>query len=412
MPDAMTEAAEVPGIETSSDDRRPASRARSMLLRRLADVVCLPSSRVNAFERAMTADLLVEMLREASVAERVKVSRRLASLVEPPSGLLRLLLRDEASVAEPLLSECVSLTDADILECARLASLEHRRQIALRRGVSEVVSDALIEMGETPIIECLLKNDLARLSFSGVEAIVASSQQEPRLVPALLRRPELRPSHAYALFWWADADARKLILQRFAVSREVLQDAVSDIFSIAAEENWQDPMARKALQFIERRQRNRAALQKSHFESLEQAVAHAQSGMSREVAEEISYLSGLKPMTGAKIYSDKGGEGLAVLCKATGLPRAALRALWRGLGRPEVDSAGAPDAGLMRAVEIYDMLAVDRAQTVLRYWNWALTSALTPALLRAIREGDEFGLDEYSVPQRAALLVLSKELAG
>jgi uncharacterized protein (DUF2336 family) len=410
MPGDMTEAAEVPGLEAPID--RPASRARSTLLRRLADVVCLPSSRVNTFERAMTADLLVEMLREASVAERVKVARRLSSLVEPPSGLLRLLLRDEAPVAEPLLSECERLTDADLLDCARLASLEHRRQIALRRGVSEVVTDVLIEMGETPIIDCLLKNDLARLSHSGVEAIVARSRQEPRLAPALLRRPELRPSHAYALFWWADSEARRVILQRFAVSREVLQDAASDIFSIAAEENWQDPMARKALQFIERRQRNRAALKRSQFESLEQAVAHAQSGMTRDVAEEISYLSGLKPMTGAKIFSDPGGEGLAVLCKATGLPRAALRALWRGLGRPELDASGAPEPALMRVVGIYDMLAVDRAQTVLRYWNWSLTSGLTPALLRAIREGDEFGADEYSVPQRAALLVLSKELAS
>ncbi len=26
---------------------------------------------------------------------------------------------------------------------------------------------------------------------------------------------------------------------------------------------------------------------------------------------------------------------------------------------------------------VYDMMAVDRAQTVLRYWNWALSSAMT-----------------------------------
>jgi uncharacterized protein (DUF2336 family) len=381
-----------------------------MLLKRLADVVCLPSSRVNAFERAMTADLLVEMLREASVPERVKVARRLASLLEPPSSLLRLLLRDEADVAEPLLTECQTLSDADLLDCVRMTSLEHRRLIAIRRGVSEVLSDALIEMGETPVIEALLRNDTARLSYSGVEAIVVSTRGDGGVVPALLRRPELRPAHAYVLFWWADPDARRTILQRFAVSREILQDAASDIFPIAAEENWQDPLARKALQFIERRQRNRAALKKSQFESLEEAIAASQSGMSREVSEEISYLSGLKPMTGAKIFSDPGGEGLAVLCKATGLPRAAIRALWRGLRRPDADADGRLSPDLERVIAVYDMLAVDRAQTVLRYWNWALTSALTPALLRAIREGDELGMDEYSVPQRAALLALSKEL--
>ena len=44
------------------------------------------------------------------------------------------------------------------------------------------------------------------------------------------------------------------------------------------------------------------------------------------------------------------------------------------------------------------MIAVDRAQTVLRYWNWSLSSAMTPALLKAIRDDDEAALDEFSVP--------------
>src|ERR1700761_6874261 len=76
----------------------PKSRARSTLLKRLADTVCLPSSRINAFERSITADLLVEMLREASVDERMRAARRLASLSEIPSGLARLLMRDEIDI--------------------------------------------------------------------------------------------------------------------------------------------------------------------------------------------------------------------------------------------------------------------------------------------------------------------------
>jgi uncharacterized protein (DUF2336 family) len=57
----------------------------------------------------------------------------------------------------------------------------------------------------------------------------------------------------------------------------------------------------------------------------------------------------------------------------------------------------------------FDTIAVDRAQTMLRYWNWSLSSAMTPALLKAIREGDEAAVDEYSVPQRAAMLALSRD---
>src|SRR3954471_13959103 len=80
-----------------------APRSRAALLKRLADVVCLPASRINAFERAMTADLLVEMPRDAVVTEREKVARRLANLAEMPGVLVRLLLRDELPVARALL---------------------------------------------------------------------------------------------------------------------------------------------------------------------------------------------------------------------------------------------------------------------------------------------------------------------
>jgi uncharacterized protein (DUF2336 family) len=384
-------------------------RARSTLLKRLADVVCLPSSRINAFERSMTADLLVEMLRDANIGEREKVARRLAMLNEMPGVLVRLLLRDELPVARALLVDSEKLSDADLMSCLLQTTTEHRRLIAQRRGVSEVVADALIEIGEAAVIETLLRNELVKLSHQGVENIVAATRDAPHLIPLLLRRAELRPSHAYVMFWWADSEARRTILQRFAVSREILQDAVGDVFSLASAEGWQDPLSRKALQFIERRQRNRAAIAKSPFNSLDEAVAAGEGGFTREIAEEISYLSGLKPMTGAKIFTDPGGEPLAILCKATGLPRACVRQLWRGLRRQEVDRTGAVDPNLDRVLTVYDAIAVDRAQTVLRYWNWSLTSALTPALLKAIRDGDEAAVDEYSAPQRAAMLALSRD---
>ncbi|OYX05968.1 MAG: hypothetical protein B7Z12_01945, partial [Caulobacter vibrioides] len=318
----------------------------------------------------MTADLLVEMLRDANIGEREKVARRLAMLNEMPGVLVRLLLRDELPVARALLVDSEKLSDADLISCLYQATTEHRRLIAQRRGVSEVVADALIDMGEPAVIETLLRNELVKLSHQGVENIVAATRDAQHLIPLLLRRAELRPSHAYVMFWWADSDARRTILQRFAVSREILQDAVGDVFALASAEGWQDPLSRKALQFIERRQRNRAAIAKSPFNSLDEAVAAGEGGFTREIAEEISYLSGLKPMTGAKIFTDPGGEPLAILCKATGLPRACIRQLWRGLRRQEVDRTGATDPNLERVLTVYDAIAVDRAQTVLRYWNW------------------------------------------
>lgn len=384
-------------------------RARHALLKRLADVVSLPASRINAFERAVTGDLLVEMLRLASADDRRRVAQRLAPLSDLPNALARMLLRDEPGVAGLLIEHCASLTDADLVACARDTGPEHRALMAGRRILSEVVSETLLSFGESDVIEAVLRNTTARLSQTAIEGVVSLSRAESQLCAHVLRRPELRPSGAYVMFWWCGPEDRRTILQRFAVSREVLQEVSEDVFAMAAEENWQDPVSRKALQFIERRQRNRAAIAKSPYGGLEQAVAAAASGgLNREVATEIAYLSGIKPITGAKILGDPGGEPLAILCKATGLGKSDLHNLWRSMRRPETMDDGSVHPAWERVQITYDMLAVDRAQTVLRYWNWSLSSALTPALLRAIRDGEEEGLDDYSAPERAAMLALAE----
>ena len=388
---------------------QPGLRARHALLKRLADVVSLPASRINAFERAVTGDLLVEMLRLAAPNERMRVAARLAPLAELPNSLARLLLRDEPAVAGLLIEQCASLSDADLVSCARDAEPEHRFLMASRRGLSEVVTETLISFGEDAVIEAVLRNTTARLSQSAVEGVVGLSRIAPILSAHLLKRPELRPSGAYVMFWWCGPEDRKTILQRFAVSREVMQEVVEDVFAMAAQEGWADPVSRKALQFIERRQRNRAAIAKSPYDSLEHAVAvAAEQGLQREIASEIAYLAGIKPLTGAKIMGDVGGEPLAILCKATGLSRIDLLNLWRSMRRPETTGNGQPHPAWERVCITYEMLAVDRAQTVLRYWNWSLSSALTPALLKAIREGDSDLVDEYSAPERAAMMALSE----
>lgn len=389
---------------------RPALKARHALLKRLADVVSLPASRINAFERAVTGDLLVEMLRQASHEERRRVAARLAHLAELPDSVARMLLRDDPEIARLLIEQCAALTDADLAGCARDAGPEHRLVMAGRRGLSEIVTETLFGFGEVETIEVVLRNRTARLSQVGLETVVGLSRKHPRLCGPLLKRPELRPSGAYVMFWWCGPDERRTILQRFAVSREVMQEVSEDVFAMAAAEDWSDPVARKALQFIERRQRNRAAIEKSPYADLEQALTvAARDGLSREIASEIAFLAGIKPLTGAKILGDPGGEPLAILCKATGLSREDLLSLWRSMRRPETTADGAVHPDLDRVQITYEMLAVDRAQTVLRYWNWSLSSALTPSLLRAIREGEDEAIDEYSAPERAAMMALAED---
>jgi uncharacterized protein (DUF2336 family) len=175
------------------------------------------------------------------------------------------------------------------------------------------------------------------------------------------------------LFWWASFEARLQILRRFAIDRNVLLQDLGDVFALAAAEGWSDPDTRKTLQVIERRQRNRAAAARSPHGSLEGALAAAERGLDRVLVGEIAHLAGVKPTTAKQIFTDPGGEAIGVFCKAVGLKRPLLLALWRALRRP----GGDPDRidnPLGRTVYVFDTLATAKAQTVVRYWNWSFTA--------------------------------------
>lgn len=364
------------------------ANVRRQLAKRLADVICIPASQLSPQERHMAGDILVELLRDADIELRESVAKRLVMLNEAPRTILVILARDKINVAKHILEKSKSLTDSDLIQIAHKVSSKHRKVIAQRRVVSDAVSDVIVEFLEEDVVEALLSNKGASFSETALQRILNVSRHHQPYVSLLIRREELRPSHGLTMFWWASEINRKKILHRFAVTRSVLQDSCADLFPKAAEEGWTDSGVRKALQFIERRQRNRAAIERSEFEGLEQAIEHAETaGVSRSFVEELSYMAGIKPATGAQIITDKGGEAIAILCKAPGLKREYLGRLWRGLQRETHDADGNDHPDFARVMRVYDSISTDKAQTVLRYWNWSLTASLNADVLRYIRDG-------------------------
>lgn len=349
--------------------------ARRALLRRLMDVVALPSSRGNVQDRAIAGDLLLEILIESDVTARELCARRLQDMSQAPKRLLRFLALDAPHVARLILAENKAFDESDLIHVVQNGSAAHRAAVAMRRDLGPAVAMAIAASEDTAAMKTLLENTNARLGERAVELMVSASRKAQNLVPLLIQREELRPAQALAMFWWAASPERKAILLRFSAERTLLIDVCSDIFRYAADEKWSDPVVRKALQIIERRQRDRTAIDQLNHDSLEAAInVAAVEGLGAKLIQEISLLSGVRPSTGEQIFLDAGGEGIAILCKATGLKRPYLRELWTALRRTGADA----ELAFARVSEVYEMIAVAKAQTVLRYWNWSLSSAYTP----------------------------------
>ncbi len=402
----LSETEAIPPKELASGPGKPEDNVQRQLAKRLADAICLPASKLTPQERHMAGDVLVELLRSAEPDIREAVAKRLTMLNEAPRTILVILAKDDIDIARHILEKSKSLSDSDLIQIARKVSGAHRKVIAQRRHLSDAVVDILVEFMEEDVCETLLKNENAALSETATQRLLTVSRNHQPYVQLLCKREEVRPSHGLTMFWWANPANRKRILHRFAVTREVLQESCFDLYAMAAKEGWQDAGVRKALQFVERRQRNRAAAEKSPYGSLEAAIeAVTETGLTREITEEISYMAGIKPATGAQILTDKTGEALAILCKAPGLKRHHLETLWKGLKRPIYDLDETPHADFARVIETFDTISTDRAQTVLRYWNWSLTASLNKDVLRYIKNGTIPREEDFGAAAITAALV-------
>ena len=240
----------------SFEDRQAeGGQARRTLLRRLIDFIALPASQVAPQDRSMGGDILLDMLLHATDSDRLLCAKRLAALKDAPRRLLRYLAQCNIDIARPLLEESESFDGSDLLEILDHVTPEHRVLIASRKYVPASVTDQLARRGEISAVKVLIQNKGAQLSETAIDILVERSRKENALPNLLIHRLELKPAQAMAMFWWSDRETRRVILQRHAADRSEMVSMCSDVFAIAADEGWSDPVARKTLQLIERRQR-------------------------------------------------------------------------------------------------------------------------------------------------------------
>jgi hypothetical protein len=123
----------------------PAPRSRTTLLKRLTDVVCLPSVagehlRAGHDGRPAGGDAGRGVGRRAYAHRQADVPADGG----PQQPAARLLL-DEVEVARPLLEDSNALSDADSVAVVMNAGTEHRKLVARRRDLAEIVGEALLE---------------------------------------------------------------------------------------------------------------------------------------------------------------------------------------------------------------------------------------------------------------------------
>lgn len=339
---------------------------RALMVRKLTDIVVLPTSRISSNERALVADILLQVLDKVEVSLRIEVAQRVARVAECSPVLVRMLILDEPAIAEKVIKEADTLPEALLIEAARDGSEVHRVMIAQRLNLTTAVADACLTYDEINVCKALLKRDDCVLSPNAVNKLVAMSAVHKELQGPLLKRRELEPAHGFIMFWWIDAERRRRVLTRFTLDRTIIQDALADLYPRVFRGGDNDQIVKDILILAERRHRPRGMNgEPVSMDVVKRTLASACKYPAEEIIDAVAMIGGVTRVLAGRILRDAGGEPFAVLCKSLGVPRGDFFDFL-------TDAADGEEAVAHAEVMlgVFDSMPRDFARAVLRYWDW------------------------------------------
>ena len=356
-----------PDAETMLTPLSPSGASvRTLMVRKLTDIVVLPSGKISSNERALVADILLHVLDKVEDPIRMEVAQRVARVSECPPALVKMLIMDTPAVAEKIISGADNLPEALLIEAARDGVMAHRLMIARRLDLSTAVADACLAFDEMDVSRLVLKREECTLSPTAVNKLVALSSANKDLQSLLLRRPELEPAHGFIMFWWVDGERRRRILTRFSLDRSIIQDALQDLYARVFRGGDNDAVVKDILVLSERRHRPRGVNgEPVSMDVVKRTLAAACKYPAQEIIDAVAMIGGVSRDLSSRILRDSGGEPFAVLCKSLGVPRDDFYQFMLAAAESEEGRQRAE-----RLLGVFDSMARDFSRAVLRYWDW------------------------------------------
>lgn len=338
--------------------------ARSKLLENITDMFLSDTGRLSDHERALMSDILGKLISQVEKDVRKELAENIARAPVDLPEVVKLLASDDIEIARPLLESSKLLQDPDLIEIIRMRTDEHRMAITLREELSEQLSDALVEYGDTDVVESLLNNHDADISKRAMEYLVVESRRVDRFQEPLVSRSDLPSDLAYRMYWWVSAALRKKIIQNFDIDPMLLEENVKrSTLAVMADTGGEVNAYVKAQRLVRRMHENRELTPQfitSAFK--QQRVAVFVAGLAQ--------LGNIDFQTAWRVFADKGGESFAVLCRAIDMDRTQFTSLYLLIVQAREGGAKAKSPGVIKEVlDLFEKVSVRAAKGALQVWQ-------------------------------------------
>jgi len=208
-------------IENAIQHADPTTRHQT--LRAVTDLFMSSAPALDDGKVGLFDSLFGSLLEDSELDGVVDLSRRIAPVDNAPPRLIRRLAEDDRiEVAGPVLTQSPRLTETDLCEIAKSKGNEHLLAISTRPGLTEPLTDILIERGNNDVARSVAKNASAQLSRAGLEQLVKLAERDDVVGAGLSVRADIPPDRLHALLAKAASQAERKLVEVAAAQRLVV----------------------------------------------------------------------------------------------------------------------------------------------------------------------------------------------
>jgi len=312
-------------------------------------------------ETALMSDILQKLLRDCEMAVRRDLAERLSKAENPPRDLIVALANDEIDVAQPILMKSSVLRDMELVQIVRRRTRQHQLAIAMRRAVSEPVSNALVETGDVNVIKALLENQDARISEATMTYLAEESRRVDTYQEPLIKRHDLNPELAKRMYLWVSAALRQHIIENFDVNPSDLDDNLEHVAGAISNDPSQD--AERPAEVLARRLDD---AEKISWDLLIQVLRQGEIPLFEALFGKLSRMSAART---SRVLYESGGESLAIACRALDMPKTAFATILLLSRRAEPGEKASNPRILAHMLTLFDKIDSKAAREVLKIWQ-------------------------------------------
>lgn len=337
----------------------PPERCADMLSR-ITHLFLSGAGQFNENHIALFDEIFARLIEDIETRARAQLSERLAAVENAPPKLVRRLAGDDdISVAAPMLEHSPRLADADLCYIADSKGQAHLLAITGRRGISESVTDVLVQRGNPAVVRAVADNQDARLSEHGFSALIDRAAGDGVLAEKVGQRADIPPRLFRTLLMQATEVVQQRLLAKAPPEaageiRRVLADVSAGIDTRA-------PFARdygnaKAAVFALKNEGTLAEATVADF---------AKSGRFEETVVALAALTSVTIDTVDRLMGGDRPDPVLILCRAAGLGWHTACAII--LARPS--GKGISRQAVHDAHANFERLSSATAQRVTRFWQ-------------------------------------------